>query len=131
MTVTAEQLAFPPPAPPARWGVVVDEVRLNATASPATAWWIQQAMRFEAHGAARILNISIAGAIVEYGPWDRDDADFIHAHMIERGVNPKFLTLRKWEPGLPECTRAGSCRRCARSHMASRPTPAVAEPREA
>lgn len=115
-----EQLAFPPPTPPKRWGLIVDEVRLNATASPAGTWWCEQAARFEARGTARILNICIAGAIVEYGPWDRDDADFIHGHMVERGINPKFLTLREWMPDLPECTRAGRCRRCARSHAARR-----------
>ena len=38
----AGQLAFPLPPPPPKLGLIVDEVRLYATASPATAWWFEQ-----------------------------------------------------------------------------------------
>lgn len=121
------QLAFPPPTPPARWGLIVDEVRLYAIASPATAWWFEQAAHLEGRGAARILEICIAGAIVEYGPWTRDDAEFAHGHLVEKGISPKVLRLREWMPELPDCSRSGRCKRCGRSHRAPAPEPPVAE----
>ena len=112
----SEQLAFPAPPEPKQWGLIVDEVRLYAIASPAGSWWFEQATRLEARGAARILEICIAGARVEYSPWSHDDADFIREHLVEQGITPKALTLREWTPELPECSGAGRCKRCARSH---------------
>lgn len=115
------QLAFPAPAEPKRWGLIVDEVLLYAIASPGRDWWFEQGARLEARGAARILEICIAGAVVEHGPWSRDDAEFAQAHLIEHGIHPKALRLREWMAELPECSRAGRCKRCGRSHRARLP----------
>jgi hypothetical protein len=104
------------PPPPPRWGLIVDEVLLNATASPARSWWQPSAARFEESGRARILMATITGALIEYGPWDRDDAQFMHDHMTEQGIHPKALTLRRWMPELPKCIGSGRCRRCGRTH---------------
>lgn len=117
------QVALPAPPPPPRWGLIVNEVLLNATANPARGWWTSHAARFEARGKARILTICVAGALVEYGPWDRDDAQFMHNHMVEHGIHPKALKLRQWATELPECTHSGRCRRCGASHR-TRPDPA-------
>lgn len=112
----AGQLMFPPPAEPVRWGLIVNEVLLNAIASPGRDWWITYAARAEAQGRARILLIGITGALAEYGPWDRDDAEFMQQHMTEQGLHPKALKLRKWITDLPECTGYGKCTRCGRTH---------------
>lgn len=123
--MSATQLAaFPAPTAPPKWGLIVDEVLLNATANPARAWWHPYAARFEARGIGRSLAITVAGALTEYGPWDKDDAEFMRDHMIEQGIHPKALKLRRWLPDLPECSGLGSCPRCGRSHRKPiRPTP--------
>lgn len=114
--MAATQLAFPAPPPPARWGLIVDEVLLNAIASPGRDWWFQQAPAFEAQGRARTLLITITGALAEYGPWDRDDAEFMQQHMTDQGLHPKAIKLRKWITDLPDCTGHGKCTRCGRTH---------------
>lgn len=110
------QAALPMPPPPPRWGLIVNEVLLNATANPARGWWATYAARLEAQGRARTLMITITGALIEYGPWGRDDAQFMHDHMTEQGIHPKAITLRQWAPELPECASTGRCRRCGRTH---------------
>ena len=106
--MSALQLAaFPPPAAPPQWGLIVDEVLLNATGSPARGWWFPHAASLEGRGRARQLAICPTGAVTEYGPWDKDDAEFMRDHMIERGMHPKALKLRTW---MPESRRVQPCR---------------------
>jgi hypothetical protein len=93
-----------------QWGLVVDEVKLNAVAVAAD-WWAPYAARFEASGQARILGISVPGAVLEIGPLDREAAEFMVEHMVEHGVHRTILTIRKWtsEPkpwGKPRAARA-------------------------
>ena len=127
--MSAEQLAaFPPPTASPQWGLIVDEVLLNATGSPARGWWFPHAASLEGRGRARQLAICPTGAVTEYGPWDKDDAEFMRDHMIERGMHPKVLKLRTWMPELPECSRAGRCKRCGRSHRLISTTPERTEP---
>lgn len=114
--MAATQLTLPAPPPVARWGLIVNEVLLNAIASSGRDWWTTYATRFETQGRARILMITITGALAEYGPWDRDDAEFMQQHMTEQGLHPKAITLRKWITDLPECTGYGKCTRCGRTH---------------
>lgn len=117
------QTVLPPPPEPPRWGLIVDEVLLNATANPARGWWQPSAARFEERGLARILLICITGAVTEYGPWDAEDAEFMRDHMVEQGIHPKALKLRRWMPELPECSGFGPCTRCGRSHRKPIHTP--------
>lgn len=116
-TVKAQQRTLPPPPPP-RWGLVVNEALLNAIGCPARDWWAIYAARLATNGRSRILTISLIGAIAEYGPWDRDDAEFMRDHMLEQGIHPKALGLRQWTPDLPECVTSGRCRRCGTTHRA-------------
>lgn len=119
----AGQTALPAPPDPPRWGLIVDEVLLNATANPARTWWATSAARLEAQGRARILLICIVGALAEYGPWGAEDAEFMRDHMVEQGIHPKALKLRRWMPELPECSGFGPCTRCGRSHRKPIRTP--------
>jgi hypothetical protein len=125
MSTVTGQLALPMPMPkqrakrqakPDEFGLIVNEVMLNSLGSDARAWWFEHSMRFEARGAARILAICIAGALVEIGPFPKDDVEFMRDHMIEHGVHPNVLKIRSWIAELPECTYAGPCKRCGSSH---------------
>jgi len=110
-------IPIPPqrPAPANEWGLIVDEIKGNAV-GVGMDWWLPYAARFEARGKARVLTICVAGALMEYGPFERDDVDFMQAHMIEHGMHPKTLAIRAWLPELPDCTHEGPCVRCGRSH---------------
>ena len=120
MVAARQQLALPippqhPTPPPAQFGLIVDEVKANAVGT-GMDWWVPYAFRFEAHGQARMLAGCIAGALMEYGPFERDEVEFMRAHMVENGLPPKSLTVREWLPELPACVDAGRCKRCHRSH---------------
>lgn len=124
--MATEQLALPIPkqpakrqAAPALFGVVVDEVKLSSLGTPAASWWFTYAARFAQTGRERILFITLPGALAEYGPFDRETADFMQAHMIEHGVHPGTLKIRPWIADLPDCTLAGRCTRCGRTHRAA------------
>jgi hypothetical protein len=99
----------------ARFGLIVDEVKANAVGTGMN-WWLPYAARFEGRGQSRVLAISIAGALMEYGSFERDDVDFMRAHMVEHGMHPKTLIIRPWIAELPDCTHVGACKRCGRSH---------------
>lgn len=118
--MSADQLALPIPKQPAvadECGLLVNEVMLNSLGSEARGWWFEQSMRFEQIGRGRIIDVCIAGAILEVGPFARDDAEFMRDHMIEHGIHKNVIKIRKWIADLPACTRKkGPCVRCGRSH---------------
>lgn len=115
MTAVNEQLEFEAPAPQ-QFGLVVDEPLLHAIACPAADWWAMYAGRYARSGRERVLDICMTGAVAEYGPFTQDDAEFLRGHMVEKGVHPKALKLRKWLDPLPDCSGFGRCIRCARTH---------------
>lgn len=107
MTTTTEQ--------PEMWGVVVDEVLLNSIGGGASNWWAVTSGPFHLNGKLRHLAVLPVGAIVEIGPFPRDDAEFARDHLIENGLHPRAVTARRWteQPHLPKCRRAKPCRLCA------------------
>lgn len=82
------------PEPPC-WYVTIDEVKLNAVDSPAAEYWAIHSARWEQSGQAKVLDICIAGAIVRLGPFERDDAEFIRDHLLEKGAHPKAITVKR------------------------------------
>lgn len=104
---------------PAPWAVLVDECRLYA-AGRGTAWWALTVAQFNATGRVRYLAITPSGALLEIGPLDKDDADFVRDYLAEHGVDRRVLKVRKWteQPHLPKCRRAAPCCLCAPSSPA-------------
>lgn len=99
---------------PEMWGLVVDEVRLNSVGTPAARWWAEQSGSFYRTGKLRHLAAIPVGAIVELGPYPQDDAEFMRDHMIDKGVHPSVLKVRRWteQPHMPGCRKAKPCRLC-------------------
>jgi hypothetical protein len=108
------------PTPADRWGVTVDEVRLFASGR-STNWWTQDIGRFNATGRVRYLAVTPSGSVLEIGPLERDDAEFVRDYLTEKGIDGRVLKLRKWteQPHLPKCRRATPCRLCAPSATAA------------
>ena len=113
-------LVIPAPPEPPRWGLVVDEVRLNSVAGPAAAWWAEQSGHFDRIGKVRYLAMLPVGAVLEIGPYEQDDAEFMRDHMIEKGVLPQVLKVRRWteQPHMPKCRKAAPCRLCGKAEAA-------------
>lgn len=96
------------------WGVVVDEVLLNSLGKDTASWWAVQAAQFHRSGKLRHLVGLPIGGVTELGPFDQDDARFAHEHLIESGVHPRVVSVRRWteQPHLPGCRKAKPCRLC-------------------
>lgn len=99
------------PAP--MWGVLVDEIRLFSMGR-APGWWALELGRLNQVGKLRYLAVVPAGSVLEIGPFERDDAEFVREHLAEKGVDSRVLKLRKWtaQPHLPKCSRTKPCRLC-------------------
>lgn len=106
---------------PDTWGLVVNEVRLNSTGTPAAAWWATESAHFTRLGKLRHLAATPVGALVELGPYPKDDIEFMRDHLVEKGVHQTVLTVRRWaeQPHLPKCRKAAPCRLCAPAIAAS------------
>ncbi|WP_328439335.1 hypothetical protein OHA71_23645 [Streptomyces sp. NBC_00444] len=115
MTSTGQlTLPLPPAQPPELWGVVVDEVLLNSLGGGASNWWAVHSGPFHLNGKLRHLVVLPVGAIVEIGPFARDDAEFARDHIVENGVHPRAVKPRRWteQPHMPGCRKAKPCRLC-------------------
>jgi hypothetical protein len=115
--MSTEQLALDlagTPAAPEQWGVVVDEVLLNSIGNSPTTWWATTAAQFYRSGKLRHLVGLPIGGVTEIGPLDRDDAEFARDHLVENGVHPRVVSVRRWaeQPHLPGCRKAAPCRLC-------------------
>ncbi|MCK2219736.1 hypothetical protein MF672_038965 [Actinomadura sp. ATCC 31491] len=94
------QLALFTPAPrkpPTVWGVQLNEVRLYHAAPNAMNWWLPYRHRFDTSGQVQILTTTLGGQVIQIGPYtDRDDADFIAAHLVEQGVPLTAVKTSPW-----------------------------------
>lgn len=53
-------------------------------------WWYASRQMFEASGTLRETKAAcVIGGVVEIGPYEQDDADFMAGHMVESGGMPK------------------------------------------
>lgn len=82
------------------FGLVVNEARVMTYTAPGVAdWWVSLRPRWEMSRQLRVLDSGFPGELVELGPFARDDAEFAHGHMIERGVPKAALKIRRWKSG--------------------------------
>jgi hypothetical protein len=69
--------------------VEVNEGVVEATRQGVT-WWYMHRRRFEASGKLRETKAAcVVGGVVELGPYDREDAEFMAGHMVESGGMPR------------------------------------------
>jgi hypothetical protein len=60
------------------------------TSQQGVDFWNLHRQRFAASGKLRETKAAcIVGGIVELGPYDRDDAEFMASHMVESGGMPR------------------------------------------
>jgi hypothetical protein len=85
------------------YGVVIDEVKINATRG--SRWWATQRQRFEDTGRLRIIPmrdgrpaVCLVGQLVEIGPFDEDDAEFAREHIVSHGIHKAAVKVRRWTP---------------------------------
>jgi hypothetical protein len=91
------------------WGVLVDEVKINAISGSGRDWWFAQSARLECAGRTVVVDICIAGAHVHVAAEDRDEADWIREHMIASGVHQRAVAVKT----------LASCRKTVRDRHAT------------
>ena len=75
--------------------VEVDEGKVEATRRGAD-WWLLHRQRFEASGKLReVVPACMVGGVVELGPYERDDAEFMAEHMVNVGGMPDSAVKAK------------------------------------
>lgn len=75
------------------WGVFVDELKIFATASRGTDWWLQYSAR-QPDGRVTCLGMTPCGGHVHVACDDKDDARVLRDEMTGLGINPKFTRVR-------------------------------------
>lgn len=88
----------PPPKPaPPTWGVWLNEIGLMSAAPDVMNWWAPYRHRFEHSGKIRLLGTTVPGDVILIGPYDdRDDAQFLHDHLLAKGTPKALVKVRRW-----------------------------------
>jgi hypothetical protein len=79
---------------PKDWGVLVNEVRINATRQGAD-WWFLFASRFEGTPRMTCLGMCIAGALWHVACDTKQDAELFAAAMVERGIPKSAVAVKR------------------------------------
>lgn len=96
--MTVEALTLFDPEDLVEWVVEVDEIFLNsigAQSREAMAWWALHSGRPGLAARTVYLFIAPVGALLYLRCDDREEAEFIAGHLVEKGLHPKGVTARQ------------------------------------